>query len=243
MVIGAISAFIPVALSGLGVIAAGVALPTFGAVAAAAGILAGVAGLMGFAAVATVGSDSGAVSAGFTEKERREKVAALEAQGLSAKDAELRITASEDHKPKPFRWQTLLVTLPTFAAFGAILGMNPVTAPILVGHMGFAAGTSAGIGASAGVMSMFGAIIGIPNAYITNKMTDFYYKVITGKSPEKKIETPVMAHVQEKPVEAALAPEIEQAQGKSFSAEKTRFSLQGIIEKTDEHSVAQPHIR
>ncbi len=254
-VIGAVAAFFPYVLGALGVAgatgAAAVVLPEIAAVAMSAALLAGVGGLMGFAANAVVGADSGAVSAGLAEKEKREKLEKMKEAGIisPSESASLQLKDNFDtNVPAPFKWRAAVITAPLAAAFGAIVGMNPVTAPAMIsatglGTLGIAAGSTAAIAASAGIVGMFGLVLAMPNSYYTNKVTNFYTKVLQGKffGGDQKAESELsFARVPEVGNEVVIAPEMHRSQeaapARRFTSEKTHFSFQGMVEKTEEHS-------
>lgn len=256
-VIGAVASFFPAILGALGVAgAAAVAAPTLAAVATSALLMAGVGGLMGFAAVATVGSDAAAISAGLAEKEKREKLDQMKNAGTvgASVQADVKLKTNEDtNTPPPFKWRVGVITIPAATAFGAIIGMNPVTAPAIIsasglGTLGLAAGSAAAVGASAGILGLFGVMLAMPNAYYTNKVSNFYYKVLQGKFfGGDKIEEAKAAPVLDQPQnEIVAAPDLqisnEQAPAKRFTTHKTSFSFQGMVEKTEEHSHDHPPI-
>ncbi len=211
--IGAAAAFIPYAFGAAGIAgAAVVAAPAMGAVITSAAMFAGVAGLMGFAAVGTVGADAGAMAAGLAEKEKLEGKTSTEAQSPAKPE-------------KLFSWKVAAFTIPIFAAFGAVLALNPITAPAVVAAFGFAGGTTAAIAASASVLGAFGAVVGFKMSYLTNKVSNFFCDLITEKCFEKKpglSAQPDITPVQEQHV-PEHAPENEPR--KSYTKDEKRFSV------------------
>lgn len=247
-IIGSIAAFIPSAVTALGLAgataASAAALPELGAIGLSAAILAGIGSLIGIAAVSIVGADAGAVAAGLTEKEKREKLDKLKDSGSldPAAIPEVQINKTQDKTPKPFRWNSAIVTVPLFAAFGALISFTPAMAPMLAATpFSLAAGSNAAVAASAGIMGMFGMVFATPQSYVTNKVANFYYKVQTGQLfAGKKDQGPYAEISAQPPVqpEVSNAPELaavsEPSQGiRRFSSETMRFSMQGLLEKTE----------
>lgn len=233
-IIGAVAAFLPYLFGLMGVAgAAAVAAPGIAAVASTAAVFAGVVGLMGSAAMATVGADAAAVSAGMAEKDRRDN----NAEQVIVKDP------APEKTPKLFNWKVAAVTVPMMAAFGALIALSPLSASTMAtlgfqGATAAAPATTAAIAASSAVFGMFGTLFGLKMSYITNKASNAAHDFITGKTfggaPAVAPAIQVAAQPEQQPeVQIVNAPE---APGKSFASEKTRFSLQGIIEKTEERS-------
>jgi hypothetical protein len=257
LVIGAVAALFPMILGALGVAGAtAVGAPALAAVATSAVLMAGIGGLMGFAANALVGADAGAVSAGFAEKEKREKLDQMKEVGAvgASTQADVKLKANEDtNTPPPFKWRAGAITIPAATAFGAAMGMNPITAPSFIsasglGTLGLAAGSTAAVAASAGILGLFGVVLAMPNAYYTNKVSNFYYKALQGKFfGGDKLQEANAAPVLEpsgNDIVAVTDLQIsnEQAPAKRFSTQKTSYSFQGMVEKTEEHSNEHPLI-
>ena len=249
--IGAIAAYIPSLLQAIGIIAAAVTLPaiTVTTVATSAAMFAGIAGLLAIAAVATVGGDSASVASGMAEKEKREKTGELKENGLLHPEANtsLHLKETKEKWPAPFKWRTALFTVPLFAAFGALIAMNPITAPTVVtgtglGTLGLVAGNAAATTASAAIFGMWGAVFATPQSFYTNKMTNFYLKVLKDKlfAPEDVVSSGTTPHTRP---EIALSPELNGVaeNTKHFASEKTHFSFQGMVDKSEEFPT--PHFR
>jgi|GEM_PF-4565327 len=243
--IGAIASFLPFVFGAMSIAgAAAVAVPTLGAVASTAAVFAGVIGLMGTAAMATVGADAASISAGMAEKERRDHSAR---HGGVATEAVIKDPAPEK-MPKMFNWKIAAVTVPLMAAFGALIALSPLTASTIamVGFQGATAtapASAAAIAASSTVFAIFGTAFGMRMSYITNKISNFIHKIITGKIFEKEEPQTIAAQPQpqaEADITSAAETVLAQTQNepakKNFSSQKTQFSLQGIIEKTEERS-------
>ena len=257
-VIGAIAAFVPTALTMipvLGITAAMVPPVTVAAVAASAAIFAGIAGLIGLAAVSIVGGEAASVSSGLTEKEKREKTGLLKENGLLDPSANIEVKVKEgaDKWPVPFKLRVAMFTVPLFAAFGAILAISPITAPTVIGASGLgtlglavgekaleaggasaiAASTAAVATASAIIFGMWGVVFATPQSYYTNKLTNFYTKVLKDKLFDDKdisAEVNSMVAAYEGKAQSAEMSSPSSHHSKQFPAEKPQFSFQRLLE-------------
>ena len=188
LLIGAAVAFLPWGLAAMGVAGAtvngaAVAVPVLAEILSTAAIFAGVGGMLGLTIGADVGSSAGAVTAGLTRTEppgKTQAAAHAPAPGLG-----------EYVNPKVGIACTVL-----FAGFGALLALNPFTAMALMGVPALSAlsGTAATV-ASASIMGMFGATMGINFPLISAKLSNFYNKLVTGKIFESSEEgaSPVLS--------------------------------------------------
>ncbi|MDE3059813.1 MAG: hypothetical protein KGJ06_02250 [Pseudomonadota bacterium] len=235
--IGAVAAFLPYVISTLGVAGASIAAaspPGAAAIALSAGLFAGISGLMGFAAVATVGADAGAIAAGLAEKEKRE----VAAQPIIEREPQEK---AAEPVPSIFNWKVAAITVPLFAAFGAITALHPATASA-VAALGFEGPTlaqpasAAAIAATSSVFGMFGSLIGFKFSYLTNKFSNFYMGIITGKSlsqePEKEMGSPKTLLYRENG-RAIEESSLSQVPEKPFASEKLRQSVQALLNKND----------
>lgn len=236
-VIGTIAAFLPYALSAMGVAgaAAGVAAPSFAAIGSSIALFSAAAGLLGMVFASEVATHTASTAAGLEEKEKREKLE-KQVDGVVASRAPASVSGKE---PPLFNWKISLVTTPLFAAFGALLALNPHTSALVLEKAVFPnlidTGSTAAIATSTIIFGMFGSVFACKNSLISNKLTNFYYKALSDqlftRSPEK---SPVV--VPEKTQEIASQGQelaMEPSNGKSFAASRVRFSLQGLIEKNE----------
>ena len=219
--IGVVAAFIPFLLGAA-------ALPTLPAIAVSTAVFFGTGALMGIAGMAIVGADAGSVAGGLEEKERREKIAAL-SQGQPLPDAPEKKT---EENPKLYNWKVAVLTVPLFAAFGALLAMGNLAPPAAL--FSFAAQSPGAVAASAAVMGMFGNVIGFKNSYIGNQISNFYMKMNSGalfEAIREKVQEPTRVT---NPIEPYITPELTQEESlgasKSFSAEAKHFALQALLE-------------
>jgi hypothetical protein len=170
-----------------------------------------------------VTSNSASVAAGLEEMEKRHKVERLQdgavvQETCPVKPDDMPMSATIAPKTKLFSWKVAAVTITLFAAFGAILAFTPLApAAALFGMHGAAA-----VIASAAMFGMFGSLLGVKNSLVTNKVNNFYFKLLTEqyfeKSPEKAKE---MAPQPVAAMDHAPAPAMEIAPGeiqkKSFA--------------------------
>jgi hypothetical protein len=239
MVGGAIAAFLPYALGAAGIAgAAAVAAPGALVIASNAALFGGAAAWLGMTIGADVGSNAGSVAAGLEEKEKREK---------SGQPAVAQSQAATTAKPpRLFNWKVGLVMGLMFAAFGALIALNPITAST-VALMGFAAASPAASVASASVLGMFGATMGVNFPYLSNKISNYYSRLLKGKTFEKTTDSeaaaslPLQPAVQQAPeLQApAAAQDAQVKETRSFASDKMRFSLNGILEKTEERATQE----
>jgi hypothetical protein len=245
-VAGAIAAFLPCIMGALGIAgAAAVAMPGLAAVAGSAALFAGVGGLMGFAAGGVVGASSGAVAAGLAEKEKREHQKdghSVSRQAPPVRPPEIKNAGI----PKLFSWKVALFTVPLVAGFGALLALNPATAPgvAMLGFQGATAATAtvaaqpasaAAIAASASMFGMLGAAFAFKFSYLTNVATNFSMKMISGKLLSAEPEKMAAIQPQEDIVKTNEAPISEPArETRSFASDRIKFSLQTILDKSEE---------
>jgi predicted PurR-regulated permease PerM len=233
---GVVAAFMPYAFGALGIAgAAAVGLPTVAAVLSSVALFAAATGLLGMAIGADVGSNAGSVAAGLNEKEKRE---------IANGNSPLKEQGKEkDQKPTPaFNWKVGAVSAGLFAAFGALMAFNPITAAVVVGAVGFPAASTAAVTASATLMGMFGATIGMPFGKYSNQLSNYYSDLITGKMFEENalqnnIASP-QASIAQMPERLADEPSInnQQREPKPFAANMQKFSVQNIIEKNAENT-------
>lgn len=225
--IGLVAAFVPSLLVGVGIAEAAAALTPL-IVAQSVAAFAAVGALMGFAALAAEGSDAAAVSSAFEEKERRDREA-----GVAVSPG----VQKEQTAPAIFNWKAAAITVPAAAGVGALLavggiGLGPAT-------MGFAASSPAGVVASAASFGMFGSLLAQPYAHYLGKLTKFYSKVLEGKAfsgDEPAQEASKSSEVVQNQA-VALAPQQQpDAPKRRFTTEKTSFTFQGMVEKTEEHA-------
>lgn len=191
-IIGALGACLPYALFALGV--SGAALPAMGfaaLLATSAATCAMIGSAIGVVLVCDVSSNSAAMAAGLEEMEKRHKVEQLQngqaVHGTApAVPDDKPTTATISPRAQLFNWKVSLVTATMFAVFGAIIACTPAAIP--AAFVGLAAHTPAAIMASAAMFGMFGAQIGVKNSLITNKVNNFFFKLLTDQyfdHPEK----------------------------------------------------------
>jgi len=245
-IIGAVAAFLPYVFGVIGVTVP-VAVPLAAAVASSAALLAGVGGFIGLGIATDVGASAGSASAALEEKERREK------QEMIASGKELAPLPSEnkepvkDVAPPMFNWKVAAVGFGLFGAFGAMIALSPLTASAvaLLGFKGATVATAtaaaqsastAGILASGITLGMMGTTIGLPMSYISNKVSNFYTKLITGQYFEKEPEKSVAPETERQPSMPNATEYVmnePEHNGKCFASETPRFSMRGLIEKTE----------
>lgn len=218
--IGAVAAYLPAGLAALGV--AGVtaaALPTLAVVATTAALFAGITAIIGIALTADVSANSASIAAGLEEKEKRENGSGISPEKV--KDSPL----SQLYVPR-----VAMVTIPLFAAFGAVIGLSPLTASAAVGALGITGGSAAAVAASSLIFAMGGAFMGFKNSQISNQLSNFYYKAVTDQlfNPAQQKETAapeIKRNLPDTVAEDTLSEE------KSFAGDKKPFSAKNILEK------------
>lgn len=147
---------------------------------------------------------------------------------------------------KYFNWKTASATAPLCASFGALLAADPASSiPKLIG--GGLTGDAA-MAASAVVFGTFGAVFGVRAGMVSNEISNFYTKILSGKmfeeTSEKSPEKPVLAQVRvaalPSPAQPALVqspvvqPESITAQrDKVFATSAKKFSLDEILARED----------
>lgn len=228
MIGGALAAFLPYALGAAGIAgASAVGAPTALAIASNAALFGGAAAWLGMSIASDVGANAGSVAAGLEEKEKRE---------AAQQPAKQRTAPAPQEKPKMFNWKVSLVVGLMFAAFGALIAFNPLTASA-VASMGFAAASPAASIASGTVLGMLGATMGINFPVLSNKISNYYSKLLKGKLFEPAPAQPQVETVRAPELPSrAQAQEVPAREGRSFAAEQKRFSLDGILEKNEENS-------
>ena len=225
---GVVASFIPYALGALHVAgAAAVALPAAATVLSTAALFATVAGALGVVIGADVGSNSGAVAAGLEVKEKREgrTIAGDAMQPLQP-----------EAKPKLFNWKTSLVVAGMFAVVGVLTALSPITSSIVVSALGLKAASTAAIVATAAMYAVLGSTLGINFPVMTNKLGNFYSKILSGKAFEKEVAVDA-PYQQQQPMSTVMeAPVMEDnsRNPKSFAADQRRFAIENIVNKTDE---------
>ena len=229
MVGGAIASFLPAALEGLGVPGASAGIPAATSIVGNMALFAGASAWLGLTIGADVGANSGAATAVIEEPERRDR-----ARGLAPTQDKAAAPAA---KPKLFNWKTSLVMGALFAAFGAMVAMSPITAPV-VALMGLKAGTAAAGIVAGAVLGMFGMSMGMNFPVISNKLSNKYSEILKGdafeKSPAQTPE-PALAATRET---ASPAPETQPemqagAEASTHSGKLVKFSVTSIKSRTE----------
>jgi len=250
--IGAVAAFIPPLLVAIGVAGtAGVVLPTLAtAVASSAAMCAGAGAFVGILMNTDVGSNAASVAAGLEEREKRDKRAKIQEACLDKDGNALKVavdhTLADPNINKPaklFSWKVAAITGALGVVFGVVVALNPVAASVAA-LLSFKAGTVAGAISSGAVFGMFGSLIGIKNSYITNKVNNFYFKIITEqyfqKGPAQEVaKQPEVALSQSSALEQdrAIAESIiHESDAKSFAERQKSFSISNIISGVDKDS-------
>lgn len=237
LVIGTMAAFLPYAFSAVGLAAAGIAAPALGTVLASAALFAVVTAFIGMAVTTDVSTNAASSAAGMEEKEKREHFQHLQ-DGTPSPEYQKALEEDEKRhikRPPFFNWKIPAVTVPLFAAFGALMGVNSFTAATVVKEAfpALAADATASIIASATMFGMFGTLLGFRNSDISNKLCNFYFKLVTSQLFDKEAKA---EKVPEKNTARSeeLASGNEPSRETKFATDKMRFSLQGLIEKTEE---------
>ncbi|MEJ0010606.1 MAG: hypothetical protein WDN72_09005 [Alphaproteobacteria bacterium] len=229
-IIGAIGAYLPHVLGMLGVAGAtAVGLPALTVVATAAATCALVGVAFGMVILPDVAANSASISAGLEEFEKRHKTERMLDGGLVT-DKMTPVTKGDEPTSariaphtKLFSWKVAAVTVPLFAAFGimvALAGIAPVAA-----LAGLAAHSTASVVAAGAMFGMFGSLMAIKNSLISNKITNFYFKVLTEQYFEKKHP----AHAVERQAatdipEMATAPALREAELPEIPARDGAFT-------------------
>jgi len=243
-VIGIVAAFLPYTLGALGVAGAtAVAMPALLTVASTAALFAGAAAFIGIALASDVGANAGSIAAGLEEKEKREEAKGLyksQEQSPSQEAQKTNDVPNGNGAPKYFSWKVASITAPLFDAFGALIAANPHPAvssalAMMTGSVGGLGGVAAMV-ASAVVFGMFGACIGAKNAMFSNKISNFYSKLITDKffvdAPEKAPAVQPSAEPVLVPAVTQYEPQLQQ-NGKIYADTAKRFSLQDLLARED----------
>lgn len=176
---GLVASFMPAILDGLGVAGVTGGLPSTAAVMGNMALFAGAASWLGLTIGADVGSNAGAATAMIEEQERRDR-----SRGPSPAPEK---SAAPTREPRMFNIKTALLMGAVFAAFGAMVAMSPITAPV-VALAGFKAGTAAAGIAAATVLGMFGTTMGINFPVISNRLANKYSEILKGDAFENKPE-------------------------------------------------------
>lgn len=248
--VGAIAAFIPHILSALGVAGAATAvLPalSLGTIAASVALFAGATAFIGMLVTADVAANAASSAVGLEEKERREKISQLNGNGKSLLPDQIEAAVQPEKEKKEkvsvkgpplFSWKVGLVASALFAAFGALIAFNPYTSAMLFKEAFPGLTGAAAVTASTVTFGMFGVFMGMKSSLLTNKLSNFYYDLVTerlfNKAPQKEAAKETQAEMlppREQAVELAMA---EPNPRKAFAVETTRFSLHALIEKSDE---------
>lgn len=235
---GLVASFLPYALGALGVAgAAAVALPGLAAIGSTVALFAGASAFLGLLIGADVGASAGSVTAGVMEYKNSDRPSQGASKGAGQK------------KEKLFSPMAAVSFGAIFAGFGALIALNPLTASAVT-MMGFAAGTAAASVASGTMMGLLGISLGINFPMMSSKLSNFYTELCKGKSPitaarTELLQSPSCAQEQTSVAEPAIAQTQTEApeQKKKFATRKMQFSLQGMIEKTEEHSPDDAVIR
>lgn len=232
---GAIASFLPPVLGAMGV--AGVtstAMPGLVAIASNAALFGGAAAWLGMGIGADVGANSGAAVATIeVEHERMQQLTGKKAPEEPATPPALPV--------KLLNWKVAAVTTALFATFGALIALNPLTA-VAVGLMGFKAGSTAAVIASATTLGMFGAAMGVNFPELSYRLTRGYSRLLKGKWFEKETapapvaEKEVAAPAPEQKSAPALNAEPEKETAPNFSTRAIRSKLSMIIEKTEDRN-------
>ena len=203
-------------------------------------LFAAAAAFIGIAAVGTVGSDSGAIAAGLEEMEKRNKVE----KAINGRSADLPSdTQKEKEKiPKLFSWKVAAITVPLTMALGTLVGFSPQLPHVLQDILGVAldkGGTALAAATSATAFGTYGTAIATKCSYLTNAVSNFYFKIITeqffSKNPEQE-KTVSPQTVVGKDNGRAVDYEVAQAmgEGKCFAAGEKRSVVRAILEKSAE---------
>jgi len=237
-IIGIVAAYLPLLLSNWGVagIAATIAAPSLTAIGTSIAVFAAAASFLGIVFSSEVASHAASTAAGLEEKEKREKIERQKDGILTGHQAQH--ASDSDKGPPLFSWKVALVTIPLFAAFGALIAFHPETSawvlekavfPTLIqGQKLIQSATPAAIATSSIIFGMFGGAFAMKNSWISNKLNNFYYKVLSEtlfKSPEK--ETAIAS---ERMADANPSLEMEQPKSKSPPVNRVHF-IQAIIER------------
>lgn len=263
--IGVLATFVPYVLHALGVPGAenvNVSALTPSAVGSSAALFSAVTAGIGMTFAADVAVTSASSAVGMEEKEKREKLQELRtgipekvckdcAEESAIARKELKQDEDGSKGPPLFSWKVAAVTVPLFAAFGALIGLNAYTAAAVFNSAftDLASGVSAAsVAGSAVVFGMFGTIVGIKNSLLTNKLTNFYYDVVTerlfNKGPQQDavaLPHQAISTTRESAPERIVSEPVRE--GKPFAAKHTSFSLQALLDKTEDHTQDTRRIR
>jgi len=224
---GVVASFLPYLLHSMnvpGAAAAGTIFPEPVFIATTTAIFTAATGFVGLVIGADVGSNSGSISAGLEEKEKREKGGETVSPSHAPKTSSPKI-------PSLFNWKVAAVMALAFAAFGALMAFLPATASVAVGALGLSG--PAAVAASSAVLGLFGASMGINFPYVSNKITNFYSKLLKGEY----FEPAPQANSQLQPDRVKSDDKgivVEECSCKhTFADKQKRFSLQAVLDKSD----------
>lgn len=239
-VVGLAASFLPYALSTLGVPGAeGAALPGLGTVASTTALFAGVAAVLAMPLGADVGANAGSIAAALAEKEKRAGLEKTkEAAGAPEKEAPpTRAGGKQSSLYVPYG---ALITVPLFAAFGAVIALSPLTASTIA-SLGLQAQSAAAVAASAATFGLFGALMPFKNSMFTNKMSNYFMDVFMEK---RKPFTLVEEKAQTVQPEAARAEGLlNEPPARRFAKSEKSLFLKHILEGAERDSHAQDGMR
>ncbi|NBO18671.1 MAG: hypothetical protein EBV03_05465 [Proteobacteria bacterium] len=235
MVGGAIASVLPAAMEGMGVSgAAGATLPDVGAVLGNMALFGGAAAWLGVTIGADVGANAGAGAAVIEEQDRRDRE-----KGLAPTPSQQ--PQKPAAKPRMFNAKTALLMGAVFAAFGAIVAMSPITAPV-VALMGLKAGTTAAGIVAGAVLGLFGATMGINFPVISNRLSNKYSEILKGDAFENKPEVapqpaqPQLGTQPASPPAPAAEPTVQaEATASKHSNKLVRFCVTNIKSRSEAH--------
>ena len=246
--IGAVAACLPYIFGAMNIAGAAPVLfsAALAAVPASAALFSCFGAAIGLAIGADVGSNSGSDAASTEIERQRGRVA--------GNDPEISLSASKGSGM--YIWKAALVLIPLFAAAGALMALSPVTTTAIallgfkgavaataaipatattaaVAAHGFIAATPAAIAASATIFGMFGALMPIKNSIIHNKISNFYQRLLTDNKTKVEVHVTEPARQQVRMSDMQVMDEPERAL--SFAQKEQHFSLQNILDKSEEH--------
>jgi hypothetical protein len=190
---GLVAAFLPCTLATLGIAGAAAGLPTVLGVIGTILSFAGVGSILGMAINTDVSANAGSIAAGVEEIKK----------GKAHQKAANNIAPQNNAKPnhKYFNWKVAAVTVTLGLALGALFAFTPTMAAVVAGLIGNAGALQVGgstaavlanpaiIFASAAVFGMFGSLLAVKNSVVSNRLNNFYTKLLIGKlfdkAPEK----------------------------------------------------------
>jgi len=235
-IIGAAAAFIPYVFGAIGVAgAASVGLPLIGAVAASAGLFAVIGGGLGLAIGADVGANAGSNAI----------TTSIELNRLGDGKAPVLAPREPSKPPALYVWKAAPVLIPLFAAVGALVATIPAFAPLVttLGFKGAVAATAiaaaqpataAAIAASASVFGMLGALMPFKNSLFHNKLTNFYYDLISDKKWSEEAAVQPLREM----VRTVDTPYVDEPQrARSFVDNERRYTLLEHGERADSQTL------